>query len=335
LVRSFKLSYDVGAASDWFEPTYSVDLASRAESAGFYSVWVQDHFLPWYHDHAHCPQSWIWMSSAAASTRRAKIASGVTVPIIRYHPAVVAQSFATLGSLYPGRILLGVGSGEAMNEVPFTESFPRWKVRFEMLIEAVKLIRMYWTSEDYFTFEGKYFGLRNAFCYDKPRAPVPIYFSAYGPKGAYLAGQHADHLLTWGLDLDYMRKTIFPRFEEGARAAGKNPREMEKAIYLDFAFGERRRVIEHIRRSSAAWLLPKNYDEPDPRRIQASASAVTEEMIQSKVFVTDRAGALLDFLERYSSLREVGHVILSDSSPDPRATLSMMGTRVIPQLRSR
>jgi coenzyme F420-dependent glucose-6-phosphate dehydrogenase len=277
--------------------------------------------------------SWIWMSSAAAITKRVAIASGVTAPMFKYHPAVVAQSFATLGRLYPGRIILGVGSGEAMNEAPFVESFPRWRVRFEMLIEAVQLIRKYWTSDDFFTFEGKYFKLRNAFCYDKPRVPIPIYFSAYGPKAAHFAGRHADHLVTWGLDLDFMRKTIFPSFEEGARTVGKDPRKMEKAIYLDFAFGERRKVIEHIRKSSASWLLPDNYNVPDPRRIQANASAVTEEMIEGKVFIADKASALVDFLEKYSSVPEVRHLILSDSSPSPRATLSMMGKKVIPRFK--
>jgi coenzyme F420-dependent glucose-6-phosphate dehydrogenase len=252
--------------------------------------------------------------------------------MFKYHPAVVAHAFATLGRLYPGRIILGVGSGEAMNEAPFIETFPRWKVRFEMLIEAVELIRQYWTSDDYFTFDGKYFKLKNSFCYDKPKGKIPIYFSAYGPKGAYLAGRHADHLVTWGRDIDHIRKTIFPAFVEGAKAADRNP--AKKAIYLDFAFGERRKVMEHIRKSAAAWLVPSNYDEPDPRKIQATMPRVTDETIESKVLVTDKKSELVDFLEQFSSLPEVGHIILSDSSPDPKKSLALMKS-IVPLFKSK
>jgi G6PDH family F420-dependent oxidoreductase len=323
-----KVSYDIGAASDWFEPRYCLDLASKAERAGFYSIWVQDHFLPWYHTHAHCPQAWVWIAAAAERTKKVKLVSGVTAPMFKYHPAVVAHAFATMGAMYPHRIILGVGSGEAMNEAPFIENFPGWKVRFEMLIEAVQLIRQYWSSQDYFSFNGKYFKLKNAFCYDKPATPIPIYFSAYGPKGAFLAGQHGDHLVTWGVDLDYMRKTTFPQFEKGAKQAGKNPSQMEKAIYLDFAYGNHNAVIDKIKQSSASWFLPSNYTEPDPRKIQANVADISAETIEKSVFIAESLDDITEFLERYQKAG-VEHVVLSDSSPDPDATISVFEKRVL------
>jgi coenzyme F420-dependent glucose-6-phosphate dehydrogenase len=272
------------------------------------------------------------MSAAAGRTQQIGVGSGATAPMFKYHPAVVAQSFATLASLYPGRIKLAVGTGEAMNENPFIDEWPSWKIRSEMLVEAVQLIRRYWTSEDYFTHEGKYFKARSVFCYDKPPKMIPIYFSAYGPKAAVMAGKHADGLLTWGLKFDYTREHIVPNFEKGARFAGRDPETIEKIAWVDCGFGEPKELLEKFRRSSAAWFLPLNYDEPDPRVTEKNACSMSEDEIRKMALVTDDAEEFIRIIER-SAREGMDHVIFSDSSAHPDQTIAALGSEVLPHFR--
>jgi len=269
------------------------------------------------------------MAAAAERTRKMRVGCGVTCPMFHYHPANVAHSFATLGSMYPGRIWLGVGTGEAMNETPFIDSpgvFPRrWKTRSDMLIEAIQLIREYWNSQDYFSFNGKYFKLRNAFCYDKPTVPVPIYFSAFGPKAAFLAGQYADHLIT---GYSESLQTILSEFEKGARTAGKDPAKMEKMVYRDFAFGKRDDILERIKQTGA-WFLMSNYYEPDPRKLEANLVNLSDEMIGQTALIVESAEEIIESLDRYRKMG-VEHVALSDSSIDPEKTIAVLKEHVVP-----
>ncbi len=327
-----RISYDMGAVGHWFDPRYCLELVVEAERAGFDVVWMGDHFLPWFHTHAHSPQAWVWMASAAEKTQRMSIGSGATAPMFKYHPGVVAQAFATMGNMFPGRIELIVGTGEALNEGPFLDAWPGWKVRSEMLIEAVDLIREFWTSDDYFTHAGKYFKLKNVFCYDKPGRPIPVYFSAYGPKAARVAGAHGDGLVTWGLKYGYTRKEILPRFEEGARAAGRDPSTLSKVAWVDCGFGEPKRLLEKFRNSSAAWFIPANYDEPDPRKTELNAKKMSDEDITKMALLTEEPGDLLEAVKR-SREEGMGHVIFSDSSFDPKATIAAIGKHVIPQVK--
>ncbi len=271
------------------------------------------------------------MTAAAERTRKIKVGCGVTCPMFRYHPANVAHSFATLGSMYPGRIWLGVGTGESLNETPFIDPpgiFPsRWKTRSEMLIEAIRLIREYWNSQDYFSFDGKYFKLRNAFCYGKPTVPVPIYFSAFGPKAAFLAGQYGDHLIT-GFTKNL--QTVISEFEKGARSVGKDPAKMEKMLYKDFAFGNRDQIVERMK-ETCTWFLMSNYYEPDPRRIEANLVNLSDEMIRETALIAESAQEIIEWL--YSCQKKgVEHVAFSDSSIDPEKTIAVFKDRVLPCL---
>jgi coenzyme F420-dependent glucose-6-phosphate dehydrogenase len=271
------------------------------------------------------------MAAAAERTRQVKVGCGVTCPLFHYHPANVAHSFATLASLYPGRIWLGVGTGEALNETPFIEPpgiFPaRWKMRSEMLVEAIELIRKYWNSQDYFSFNGKYFKLGNAFCYDKPTLPVPIYFSAYGPKAAFLAGQYGDHLIT-GFSENFQR--IISEFEKGARKAGKDPARMEKMVYRDFAYGKRDETVKRMKQT-CTWFLMSNYYEPDPRKAEANLVNLSDEMIEQTALIAENADDIIDSLNSYRKIG-VEHVALSDSSIDPEKTIRVLKEHVIPHL---
>src|SRR5213595_436662 len=173
-----KLGYK--ASAEQFGPRELLEFSCLAEEVGFDSVFVSDHFQPWKHTDGHAPNSLAWLGALGASTKRITIGTSVATPTFRYHPSIVAQAFGTLGAMYPGRVVLGVGTGESLNEVPATAMrWPEFKERFARLREAIALIRRLW-REERVTFEGEYYRTANATIYDRPDTPVPIYVAAAG-----------------------------------------------------------------------------------------------------------------------------------------------------------
>ncbi|RYG96669.1 MAG: LLM class flavin-dependent oxidoreductase, partial [Alphaproteobacteria bacterium] len=180
------------ASAEQFAPSALLDFAVEAEQAGFDSVFVSDHFQPWKHTDGHAPFAPAWMAAVLARTERIVLGTSVLTPTFRLHPSVVAHAFGTLGAMFPGRVILGVGTGESLNEVPATGmDWPELKERSARLREAVKLIRQLW-SEDRVSFTGEYYKTVSATIYDKPATPVPIYIAAGGPLNAKYAGRAGD-----------------------------------------------------------------------------------------------------------------------------------------------
>ena len=199
------------ASAEQFGPRQLLDFATEAEENGFDSVWISDHFQPWRHTNGHAPFALSWLGAAGERTKRVILGTSVLTPTFRYQPAIVAQAFGTLGALYPGRMILGVGSGESLNEVAVTASeWPSAKERLARLREAVDLIRRLW-SEDLVTYEGQYYRTLKATIDDKPDQPVPIYISAGGPVAAKFAGQAGDGFIcTSGKGDELYRDKLLP-----------------------------------------------------------------------------------------------------------------------------
>jgi len=150
-----KLGYK--ASAEQFAPSALLAFGEQAERCGFDSVFISDHFQPWKHTDGHAPSSFAWLGALGARTHRVTIGTSVLTPTFRYHPSIVAQAFGTLGALFPGRVVLGVGTGESLNEVPATGmAWPEFKERFARLREALTLIRRLWT-EDRVDFAGQYY----------------------------------------------------------------------------------------------------------------------------------------------------------------------------------
>ena len=187
------LRFGYKASAEQFGPAELLDYAIQAEEAGFDSVFISDHLQPWLHDGGHAPASVPWLGALGAKTSRVLIGTSVLTPTFRYNPTVVAQDFATLGVMYPGRVILGVGTGEALNEANLGITWPDPPERFQRLKEAIGLIRRLW-SEDRVNFDGTYYTARNITIYDKLPEPVPIYIGAAGPAATRLAGRIADGL---------------------------------------------------------------------------------------------------------------------------------------------
>jgi len=319
------------ASHEQFAPSDLIEYAIAAEKAGFDALWVSDHFHPWQDNQGHCAHAWITLAAMGQRTERLLLGTGITCPIYRYNPAEVAHAFASLGVLYPDRVFLGVGTGEALNEVPAGGGWGPYRERAERLAEAITLIRRLWT-EDWVSLEGRYYRLEGAKLYDKPARPVPIYVAGAGPKSARLAGQYGDGWITDAPTLTG-RKDVVLAFEEGARAAGKDPTAMPRLVEPFVIVGGREEALEVARLWQFHAVPNEVLDMSDPRRIQRYAeenSTPEQEMAQWMISTDPKAH--LDTIRR---LVDAGatHVFVHSAQRDQRRFIDFYGREVLPALR--
>jgi coenzyme F420-dependent glucose-6-phosphate dehydrogenase len=225
------------ASAEQFAPRELVEYAVRAEQVGLDSVVVSDHFLPWRHNGGHAPFALAWMAAVGERTNRVQIGTSVLTPTFRYNPAVIAQAFATMALLYDGRMMLGVGTGENLNEVAVSgREWPEFKERFARLREAITLMRQLWTGEEV-SFDGEYYKLVNAVIYDRPNTPVPIYIAAGGPQMAKYAGRVGEGMIcTSGKGMDLYTDKLLPSVAEGATAAGRDAAAVDRMLEVKFSY---------------------------------------------------------------------------------------------------
>ncbi len=220
-----KVDIQIILGENYYDPRALVNGAVYAEELGFRTAWFCDHIFPWFHSGKRSAFIWSIMGVAMEKTERIKVGTWVTAPIgARYHPAIIAQATATLDNMYPGRFLLGVGSGEAVNERPFWNgNWPKWGERMERLIEGIRLIKTLWESKEPFKFEGKYFSSDFYYLYTKPRRKIPIYLSAVGKRAARNAGMYADGLITVTSrnNVQMLNDVILQEYRQGRKEANK------------------------------------------------------------------------------------------------------------------
>src|ERR671935_2255915 len=226
-MTSLRLGYK--ASAEQFGPVELLDFSVHAEAVGFASVVVSDHFQPWRHTGGHAPFAFAWLGALAERTSRVLMGTSVVTPTFRYHPAVVAHAMATLGMLAPGRVMLGIGTGESLNEVaPTGIEWPDFKERYARLREAVTLMRRLWT-EQFVDHQGTYYRTHGATIYDKPEGGVPLYIAAGGPQMAKYAGRVGDGFIcTSGKGEALYKEQLLPALEDGARQAGRDPHTLDK-----------------------------------------------------------------------------------------------------------
>lgn len=178
-------------SSEEHHPTDLVRQAQQAEAAGFTFALISDHYHPWVDQQGHNPFVWSVIGGIAQTTRRLRVGTGVTCPIMRIHPAIIAQAAATAAAMMPGRFFLGVGTGEHLNEHILGNHWPRVSVRLAMLEEAVKVIRLLWRG-GLRSHHGRYYTVENARLYTLPDEPLPVFVAASGPRAAAVAGRIGD-----------------------------------------------------------------------------------------------------------------------------------------------
>jgi coenzyme F420-dependent glucose-6-phosphate dehydrogenase len=263
------------ASAEQFDPGTLLDFTVEAERHGFELAGVSDHFQPWRHHGGHSPAALPWLGAAGQRTSSMVLGTSVLTPTLRYHPSVIAQAFATLGCLSPGRIFLGVGTGEALNETPVTGGeFPGRKERRLRLAEAIELIRQLW-SDERVDFVGDYYRTRKATIYDRPDQPVPIYVAASGPLAAKLAGRVGDGFIcTSGKD-PALYDELLAKVVEGAEAAGRDPARIRHMIEIKVSYDrDPERVITNTHPWAALALKPEQKEGiEDPIEMERVADA--------------------------------------------------------------
>lgn len=308
-------------------------LVPLISQSGFTRIWVSDHFHPWFHRNAHTGFAWSWIPEALVSSESVSVGTGVTAPIYRYHPAVIAQAAAYLSNRFAGRFFLGVGTGESMNEAPLGLRWGGYDERADRLCEAIRIMRALW-NEDFVNFDGEYYKLSNANVYTKPRKQPPVFVAANGPKTAHLAGQLGDGLITFEAPDSFYRMKLFPSFEKGASEAGKKPETLDKIIQLIVSFDENfHNAVEGCRIWAGA-LIGGAINMKDPRELDEIGKSVTEEQLLHAFLVCSSPSDLLTRFERFIDIG-FNHIVVLNSSPDKEKLLSIMKNHIIPKLQSR
>ncbi len=329
-----KLGYK--ASAEQFSPKELLDYAVLSEQLGFDSVFISDHFQPWRHTGGHAPSSFAWLGAAGARTARVLLGTSVLTPTFRYHPSVVAQVFGTLGTLFPGRMILGVGTGESLNEVPATAlQWPEMKERFARLRESIALIRKLW-SEDRVSFQGEFYRTENATIYDRPDVMIPIYVAAGGPMVAKYSGRVGDGFIcTSGKDPALYSEKLLPSVEAGIVDAGIPKANFDRMIEMKVSFDtDRARALDDTRHWAALALsAEEKMSVEDPLEMEKLADSLPAERAASRWIVSTDPD---EHVERIRPYVELGfrHLVFHAPGPDQARFLTLYADRVIPKLRA-
>jgi coenzyme F420-dependent glucose-6-phosphate dehydrogenase len=324
------------ASAEQFGPRELLNFSVEAEESGFDSVWISDHFQPWRHTNGHAPFALAWMGALGERTSRIVMGTSVLTPTFRYPPAVIAQAFGTLGVLNPGRVILGVGSGESLNEVSVTGmEWPAAKERLARLRESVELIKKLW-SEEFVTFDGTYYHTRNATIYDKPAQPVPIYIGAGGPVAAKFAGRAGDGFIcTSGKGEELYTDQLLPALEEGEKAAGKDPDSVERLIEVKVSFDtDRDKALADTRIWAALALSAEDkVGIHDAREMEKKAETVADQAHRRWLVSNDPE----EHIEQIRPYLELGftHLVFHAPGDDQSRFLKLYSKEILPRLRQR
>lgn len=321
-MSALKIGYK--ASAEQFAPRELVELGVAAEGAGMESAFVSDHFQPWRHEGGHAPFALAWLAAVGERTEAITLGTSVMTPTFRYNPAVVAQAFATLGCLYPGRIVLGVGSGEALNEIA-TGSLPGWpdfKERFARLRESVRLVRELWGGERT-SFEGEFYSTDGATVYDVPDQQVPVFVAAGGPTMAKYAGRAGDGFIcTSGKGMQLYTDSLLPAVAEG-RSLSKDPdRPIEKMIEIKLSYDRRHDLaMENTRFWAPLSLTPEQkHSVDDPVEMERFADELPIEQVARRWIVASDPAEAVEQVRPYVAAG-FDHLVLHAPGHDQRRFL--------------
>ena len=321
------------ASAEQFSARELLNFTVAAEQNGFDSVFVSDHFQPWRHSDGHAPFAFSWLAAVGERTQRVLLGTSVNTPTFRYHPGIVAQAFGTLGELFPERMILGVGTGEHLNEGALGIPWPDNRERFARLREAVKLIRILW-SEQSVTFDGEYYHTRNATIYDRPARPVPIYVGAGGPQVAKYAGRAGDGLIcTSGKGMELYSQQLLPSFSDGAKESGRDAADLDKMIEVKVSYDtDRKRAMEDTK-IWAALALPAEQKAgvDDPREMERLAKGA-EDVAHRRWLVCDNPDEHIEQLRPYLDLG-FNHLVFHAPGDDQMRFLDLYAKQILPRIR--
>ncbi|QKT06091.1 glucose-6-phosphate dehydrogenase (coenzyme-F420) [Gordonia sp. X0973] len=334
MAQGLKLGFK--ASAEQFDPRELVEIAVAAEEHGMDSVAVSDHFQPWRHNGGHAPFSLAWMAAVGERTERVQIGTSVMTPTFRYNPAVIAQAFATMGCLYPGRIMLGVGTGEALNEYAtgFQGEWPEFKERFARLREAIALMRELWTGK-LTDFDGEYYKTQGAYMYDVPDQPIPVYVAAGGPVVARYAGRAGDGFIcTSGKGMDLYTEKLIPAVKEGAAKAGRDFDDIDRMIEIKISYDpDPGLALENTRFWAPLSLTPEQKHSVNSSvEMERLADELPIEQVAKRWIVSSDPEDAVAQVKQYTDAG-LNHLVFHAPGHDQRRFLENFARDLAPRLR--
>jgi coenzyme F420-dependent glucose-6-phosphate dehydrogenase len=323
------------ASAEQFGPRQLVEFGVAAEQHGFDSAVVSDHYQPWRHEGGHAPFSISWMTAVGERTSRITLGTSVLTATFRYNPAVIAQAFATMGCLYPDRIMLGLGTGEALNDVAVTGmEWPEFKERFARMREAIDLMRRLWT-EDQVDHDGEYYKTRGATIYDRPETPIPIYVAAGGPVVARYAGRAGDGFIcTSGKGMKLYQEELVPALNEGIEKAGRTPESLDRMIEIKLSYDHDADFALHATRFWAPLSLTaeQKHSVHSSQEMERLADELPIEQVAKRWIIASKPDEALDGIKPYV---DAGFTNLVFHAPgaDQTRFMEQFAADVMPRLR--
>jgi coenzyme F420-dependent glucose-6-phosphate dehydrogenase len=345
------------ASQEQYSMQQLIDFVQEAEKGGFETTLTSDHFHPWSHTNGHGNFTWVWISAVAERTKKMKLMTGVTAGVYRYNPGIIAQAFASLDVLYPGRIGLGIGSGEAMNEVPLGFDWPSAEIRVERTIEAIQIVNTLWnktenlnnsekfsitdskinnsypTSIDkdgFVTFNGKYFKIRNAKLYTPPSTTIPLYMAGSGPTAIKAAAKYTDGLIT--TTKPDGAKEVFDIFDNAALEVNRDPVLLQKIAKPKVSYSE---DYEKAFKACEFWRTTQidnafDTEISDPRILERKAKqeVSNDEQKKSTIIVTSIEN-LISPIEKYFQAGFT-QLYIHSTSPDEIEFIRLFTKKVLP-----
>lgn len=308
-------------SSEEHTPRALVRHARLAEESGFMFALISDHFHPWIDAQGHSPFVWSVLGAIAATTDHLKIGTGVTCPLIRTHPAIIAQAAATVGAMMPGRFFLGLGTGENLNEHIFGDRLPAYEMRSAMFEEAIDVIRMLWEGEDT-TFYGDYYTVENARLYTLPEQPIPIMLAAAGEQAAEIAGRLGDGLISTGPDKKIVE--IFEAEEQG------RPKYAQVTVCYAESEQEARKTAHKIWPTAG---LPGELSQelPTPAHFEQAVKLVTEDKVAEMVVCGPDPQKHLDLIQKYIDAG-FDHIYVHQVGPDQEGFMRFYREKIMPEI---
>ncbi len=325
------------ASAEQFAPRELVEYGVRAEEVGLDSAAVSDHFLPWRHAGGHAPFALSWLAAVGERTSRIQLGTSVLTPTFRYNPAVLAQTFATLGLLYPGRVMLGVGTGEALNEIAVSgREWPEFKERYARLREAVRLMRELWTADGPVSFDGDYYRTVDATIYDRPRTPVPVYIAAGGPQMAKYAGRAGDGFIcTSGKGMELYTDKLLPAVAEGEQVGEKAAGSVDRMIEIKMSYDrDPEKALENCRFWAPLSLTPEQKHSVDSSvEMERLADELPIEQVAQRWIVASDPDAAVAQIKPYLDAG-LNHLVFHGPGHDQERFLTQFSEDVLPRLRA-
>ncbi|MCA0330903.1 MAG: glucose-6-phosphate dehydrogenase (coenzyme-F420) [Actinobacteria bacterium] len=323
------------ASAEQFGPRDLVEYAVMAEQVGLDSVVTSDHFLPWRETGGHAPFSIAWMAAVAERTERVMIGTSVLTPTFRYNPAVIAQAFATMALLAPGRIMLGVGTGEALNEIAVSgREWPEFKERYARLREAIDLMRQLWT-ESHVDFHGEHYTTVGAKIYDKPVEALPIYIAAGGPQMAKYAGRAGDGFIcTSGKGMELYTEKLMPALHEGASSVGRTVDDIDRMIEIKISYDrDAWSALENTRFWAPLSLSPEQkHDVSSAEEMEWLADQLPIEQVAKRWIVASDPDEAVAMIRPYIDAG-LNHLVFHGPGHDQARFLHQLAEDVLPRLR--